>query len=345
MSTVKISSLLVLAALAAACGSDSPSRPDGTPAPTPGSPVSGYVFYDENANGVADAAEVVRLPGVTVAIGSRTAQTSAGGQFTVADVAQGAQPASVQPSSLPAYFTPGAAVSVGVPQTGGALAVPATLPLGSTARPNFYLHIGDSITVGDGSSGGGYPEFLAADLRAYWGKADYHNSGQSATRSKYGESVIGPALSARRPSHVLILYGTNDFNDWECKHEFPCYTVSALESMVLQARDAGAVPVLGTIPPVNPLYADRDPETRNDWVKRMNDLIRAMATRQRVPLADVHRDFLRQSSLSALYADYLHPNDTGYKVMSRSFQDAITKPVGATSSSQAGGFRFGFGGF
>lgn len=338
--------LSILAALSVSCGGGSnPSGPDGTPTPAtpPGSPVSGYVFYDENGNGTADPAESVRFPGVAVAIGARSGQTMAGGAFSVDNVAQGSQTATAQASTLPAYFTPGASVSVNVPQTTGSLAVPVTLLLGATARANVYLAIGDSITVGDGSSSGGsYPDLLAADLRAYWGKADIVNEGRSGTRSKYGESVVGPALRTRRPAHVLILYGTNDYNDWECRYEFPCYTISALESMVLQARDAGAHPVLGTIPPVNPAYTDRDPETRNDWVRRMNDLVRQLATRQRVALADVHKDFLKQPSLAALFSDHIHPNDAGYKLMSRSFFDAITKPVGATSSARRQVFGFGF---
>jgi lysophospholipase L1-like esterase len=332
----------LLAALATGCGGSSSTGPDNTPTPVPSAPVSGYVFYDENGNGIVEPSEIVRLPGVTVAIGTRTGQTTSGGLFTVDSVPQGAQSAAVQGSTLPAYFAPGAAVNVTVPQTGGAVAVPAALALSGSARPNIYLHIGDSITVGDGSSGGGYPEFLAADLRAYWGKADYANAGQSGSKSKVGESLIGPALRARRPSYALIMYGTNDYNDAECRNALPCYTITALQSMIQQTRDAGAFPVLATIPPVNPAYTDRDPETRNDWVRRMNDQIRSLATQQKVALADVHKDFLKQPNLSALFFDYLHPNDSGYKVMSRSFFDAITRPVGATSSSRRRVFGFGF---
>jgi len=45
-----------------------PHRP-GRPHPSPGSPVSGFVFYDENANGIAEPAETVRLPSVGVTVG------------------------------------------------------------------------------------------------------------------------------------------------------------------------------------------------------------------------------------------------------------------------------------
>ena len=83
--------------------------------------------------------------------------------------------------------------------------------------------------------------------------------------------------------------------------------------MVLQARDAGAFPIVGTIPPVNPSYVDRDATARNDWVSRMNDLVRAMATQERAPIAEIHGDFLKQPSLPALFEDDMHPNDLGYR--------------------------------
>ena len=71
----------------------------------------------------------------------------------------------------------------------------------------------------------------------------------------------------------------------------------------------------------------------------MNDLVRQLAARHKVALADVHKDFLKQPNLSALFSDSVHPNDAGYKVMSRSFFDAITKPVGDDEQLAPAGLR------
>jgi lysophospholipase L1-like esterase len=49
----------------------------------------------------------------------------------------------------------------------------------------------------------------------------------------------------------------------------------------------------------------------------------------------VHGDFLKQSSLPSLFNDFVHPNDTGYRVMSRSFFDAVTKPASTSGSGRA----------
>ena len=327
---------LGLAALSFACGGgSSPTGPNTGPTATPGYAVSGVVFYDENGNGVLDPGEGVRLPGVTVSVGGKTGQTGAGGRFTVNDVPAGAQSAAARPDSLPPYFVPGAAAPVTVPQPSGDIAVPATLPIGSGNHPNVYLAFGDSITWGQGSSdGNGYLSWLATDLRSSWGKGDMVNDGAPGTKSNKGETRMGSSLARNRTAWVLILYGTNDYNDAECRNALPCYTIDSLRSMIQQARDAGSLPVLGTIPPVNPNYEDKGASDRNAWVKSLNDLVRAMAQQERVPIAEIYGDFLKQPSLPPLFTDLLHPNDAGYRVMAQSFFNAITTPPSASSAAR-----------
>lgn len=336
-----VPALILVAAAAAGCGG-SPTGPDGNPTPVPGSPVNGFVFYDENGNGVADPSETVRLPSAGVVVGGVTGSTTAGGRFALASVPNGAQTGQARPEALPAYFTPGAAVSVTVPPPGD-VAIPAVLPISGRATPNVYLAFGDSITWGQGSSdGSGYTDELQADLRAFWGKATVANDGVPGTKSNKGASRLGSSLGHARPAYVLILYGTNDYNDGECRDTPPCYTIDSLRSMVDQTRGFGAFPIVGTIPPVNPDYGDRSAAARNDWVKQMNDDVRAMAKQENVAVAEVYGAFMKQSSLSPLFSDFLHPNDAGYQLVKGAFFAAITNPVSASASSRHGfGFSFG----
>ena len=329
----RASVLLLLAALSTACGGGSPSNPDngGTPPPPPGSPVSGYLFYDENSNGTTDSSEIVRLPSVGVAIGGQNATTATGGRFSIASVPNGAQTGQARPDTLPAFFT-ATAVNVTVPASGD-VPVPARLPIGARNRPNVYLAFGDSITDGEGSSGEGYRDYLREQLRTFWGRADIVNDGAPGTRSNAGRSRLPGSLSQYRPAYALILYGTNDWNEAECRSAFPCYTVDSLRAMILDTKSAGAFPIVGTIPPVNPQYTDRSPTERNDWVRRMNDLIRPMAASERVPVAEIHGDFLKQPSLPPLYFDFLHPNDRGYQLISQAFFRAITQPLAGASAT------------
>jgi lysophospholipase L1-like esterase len=332
--------LLLLTTLCAACGGGGPTSPGGgpsaTPPPPPSSPVSGFLFYDENANGTADGGELVRLPSVAIAIGGQTGTTTTGGRFSLPSVPNGAQTAQARSDSLPAYFT-SPALSVSVPVSGD-VPVSARLALGARNRPNVYLAFGDSITYGEGSSDEeGYVDDLRAQLRSFWGRADTVNDGLSGTRSNAGAARIAGSLARHRPAYALILYGTNDWNEPECRSAFPCYTVDSLRSMVQDTRSAGAFPIVGTIPPVNPSYADRNPTERNDWVRRMNDLIRQMAAQERAPVAEIHGDFLKQPSLPPLYSDFLHPNDQGYVLISQSFFRAITQPLpGAAATMEDG---------
>jgi lysophospholipase L1-like esterase len=142
-----------------------------------------------------------------------------------------------------------------------------------------------------------------------------------------------PALFKERPAYTLILYGTNDWNDCRSQvPDVPCYTIISLRSMVQQCRDLGSFPVLGTIPPVNPAYADKSPTERNDWVKRMNELLRAMAKEEKVPVADIYDAFMKKGDLPSLFFDDKHPNETGYALIAQVWLRAITQPLGASTS-------------
>jgi lysophospholipase L1-like esterase len=311
--------------------------------------VIAFVFYDENANGIVDPGESVRLPGVTVVIGGSTGQTATGGRVTVSSVPSGAQAASLQSDKLPAYFTPGASVPITVPQPAGTeIAVPATLATAGN-HPRTYMAFGDSITWGDGSNdGSGYRSYLEANLASYWGGSHgVPNEGVPGTKSDKGQSRMGPSLRRVRPAYTLILYGTNDWNDQACQARPPaeCFTLSAVHSMVLQCKDAQSFPVLGTIPPVNPNYPDKSPTERNAWVKGMNDLLRTMAQQEKVPVADIFDAFTKKgAAMPGLFSDDIHPNEDGYALIAQVWLKAIVQPIG-TSTSRRGLLFLSPGGF
>jgi lysophospholipase L1-like esterase len=295
--------------------------------------LNAVVFYDENGNGSLDAGENVRLPGVTVTAGGQTAVSAqGGGQVVVSGLPSGTITASIQAGTLPPYYLAGGPVSVALPQAPGArVALPARLPIGSN-RPNRYLGFGDSITVGEGSTtGDGYRALVTSELRAYWGAAEVIADGASGSRTANGAERMGAPLVINRPAYTLILYGTNDWNNLACRDQFPCDTVDNIRSMIRQCREFRSLPIVGTIPPVNPAFVDRDAEARNQWVASMNALIRPMVSQEGAVLADVHAAFLREPNLTALFADRLHPNDRGYQVLGREWVRAITTPAPTTA--------------
>jgi lysophospholipase L1-like esterase len=73
----------------------------------------------------------------------------------------------------------------------------------------------------------------------------------------------------------------------------------------------------------------------------MNDRIKVMAAPLRVPVADIYDAFTRQPSLTALYTDFLHPNEMGYSLMAQTWFQTITRPgPAAASAASVPGFGF-----
>lgn len=338
----RLAALLATGLAAIACGgSGSPSSPSSPPAPpVPTYSVNVTVFYDQNGNGQLDGNEAVRVPGVDVVIGTGVGKSAVGtGQAAVTGIQEGALTAAVRTDSVPYFFQPPAPIPVAVP---GAteVRIPLTLPIGDN-HPNLYLGYGDSITYGDGSSDGqGYVLKLQNLLGPYFGRAEVKSWGRPGTVSSEGAARMRLTLGWFDPAYVLILYGTNDWQDQGCQNRLPtsCYTIDSLRQMIQDVKDWDSLPVLATLPPGNPTKV---PAGRNVWYDQLNTAIRALAQQQQVPLADVSADFKAASNLPSLYSDDVHPNDAGYQLMAQSWFKAITRArSAAASSSPRFGFRF-----
>lgn len=344
-------SLLPLALLLASCGSKGGSTTGPGPIPTPGSGGGGgpqtndnntvtlVVFYDENSNGVLDPSEAGRVPEVEVQLGTQSGTSEKGtGRVVITGVPSGAQTLGVHPDSVAPFYEPPASTTIRVPEdTGRNVPVPLRLPIGRN-RPAYYMAFGDSITRGDGSGdGAGYRDRLAGKLTRHFGEAFIVDQGIGGTQTEYGAQRIVRDLSAVRPAYTLILYGTNDWNTASCRSHFPCGVVDNLRLMVRRCKNASSLPVLGTIIPANP---DRNIPERNQWVSRMNDLIRPMAAEEGALLADLEERFLASDNLPELFEDHVHPNDRGYEVMAAAWFEAIARgSVGAAPQGRSLLFR------
>jgi lysophospholipase L1-like esterase len=263
--------------------------------------VTATVFYDQNRNGQLDAGENTRVPGVDVVIGPGTGKSAAGtGQALVSGVTEGAQTVQLRTESLPTYFQPESPLSVQVPAA-SEVRIPLTLPIGNNSA-NVYLGYGDSITYGDGSSDKqGYVQKLQSLLGPYLGRAEVRSWGRPGTYSDTGEDAIRVTMGWFNPAYVLILYGTNDWHNQQCqgKPATSCFTIDALRGMIDEARDRDTLPVLATIPPVNP---NLTPAGRNKWYDDMNVQIKALAQQKQVLLCDLNAEFKAQANLASLYA-------------------------------------------
>ena len=326
----------VLGATACGGGGSTPVGPSTPPVPT--YTVNATVFYDENANGLLDPNEAVRVPNVDVVIGTGSGRSQPGtGVATVTGIEEGALTVNLRTESIPAYFQPLGPTPISGPAQAD-VRIPLTWPIGNN-KTNFYLGFGDSITAGDGSSdGNGYGLRLQSLLGPHFGRAEVARRGAPGQNSAGGLSRIRLWLATFRPAYVLILEGTNDWQDQTCQNQGPaaCFTIDSLSGMIDAARDAETLPVLATIIPVNPAKA---PEGRNLWLDDMNTRIKSMAQAKQVDLADLNADMKAAGTLSTLFYDDVHPNDAGYQVLAQGWFKAITRSRSAASSSRR---HFGF---
>jgi len=188
-----------------------------------------------------------------------------------------------------------------------------------------FVAFGDSLTAGEVSPApsllflsptDAYPFRLEGMLRARYPRqtitVENHGvPGELATEG--GGARLPSVLTARRPEVVLIMEGTNDLHT-----RTPDRIVDALNGMIRDASQRQVMVFLATVPP-------QRPGGRRDAVARivpvLNDLIRALAAREKVPLVDVYAPLA--ADLSLIGRDDLHPTELGYQVMARTFFDAI----------------------
>jgi lysophospholipase L1-like esterase len=169
------------------------------------------------------------------------------------------------------------------------------------------LCAGDSITKGYGVNVP-YPTRLANNT----GRVTI-NVGRGGMWASYGLKNIDKWLLDYDPSHVLILYGTNDTND---PNQSTREAAKAVMDTARKVRAYGAIPVVGTIPPKIGSRAYQMPR-----VTSFNNYLRSYTANEGILLADIEAAFGSGSGL--FQSDGFHPNDSGMEVIARTFADKI----------------------
>jgi acyl-CoA thioesterase I len=175
-----------------------------------------------------------------------------------------------------------------------------------TETPLVVVCMGDSITAGTKNSFD-YPSQLAEII-----DGRVINAGVGGKPSSYGVAVVDELLQMYQPSHVLILFGTNDINV-----EISISTITAnLMETARRAHVRGAMPILGTIPP----FTGPKSSLRSSSLA-LNDRIRSEATHRGYAVADLGALFAVRTDL--MQSDGFHVTDTGLLYMRDLFRDAL----------------------
>ena len=119
-----------------------------------------------------------------------------------------------------------------------------------------------------------------ADNRS-WTAASGITSAEYLAGGYHGLPSLKDILAEHKPQIALILLGTND-----AKHGIAAAAyLASMEKIMRACIDAGAVPVVTTIPPTNWASADA--------VAAYNDGLYQLAGRLKLPFLDLHGEFLR----------------------------------------------------
>lgn len=219
-------------------------------------------------------------------------------------------------------------------------------PCPSDGTPCKVMPLGDSITFGIGSSGGGYRVELfrqaVTNGRSITfvgtappnGPANPQVAGQTFPTAHQGHSgftisgggagslaqIVSQSLVPSDPDIVLLLIGTNDTNGNIDLANAPQRLGTLLDQITDGAPDA--LLVVAQIIPITVAAT-------NTRVLAYNAAIPALveeraAEGKHIRLLDMYTPFANTPNFAnALMNDFLHPNDAGYVVMGQTWFDAI----------------------
>ncbi|NNC98810.1 MAG: hypothetical protein HKN85_01375 [Gammaproteobacteria bacterium] len=173
---------------------------------------------------------------------------------------------------------------------------PEQIPQGH-AKLSSIVAIGDSIGNGFGLATP-WPRLLEESL-----EIPVFNNSVSGKETDWGLQMIGSLIETHKPSHVVILLGTND-----AARDTPVESIiNNMQEMANQANSRNVVVLIGTVIP-NHQSARSDLRAR-EISQRMKNIDNAILVDVRSAMGDG----------TGLLADGVHPNDTGQQVIANAF--------------------------
>lgn len=208
------------------------------------------------------------------------------------------------------------------------------------------MPLGDSITEGVGSSGGGYrvelfrlaitnskritfvgrnsngPATVAGQPfpKNHEGYGGYTIDTASAAGRMGISPLVDAGISAGNPHIILLMIGTNDVNNTIDLPNAPTRLGALLDKMTADAPDA--LVVVAKLTPTADAATDVRVVTYNDALPAL--VTARVAAGKHILLVDMHAVVAANPNYkTALMHDGLHPNDAGYVLMAQTWYNAI----------------------
>jgi lysophospholipase L1-like esterase len=198
------------------------------------------------------------------------------------------------------------------------------------AHGTTIAFLGDSNTAGDTglyNYGAAFPPVAMLMSGGRLTSVGFHGLGGETSAG--GVTRVGTAL-AKRPTYLHVLYGTNDIGQGIQAGQTDSQILQALfaniRTICERAEAAGAVPVLGTVPPQN----DGGQRTRCNL--KANIWLRRYAALKGYPLVDYYtllaKDGIAQTPAGNGKTEYAqdgtHFTNRGYAAMAKLLVDTLT---------------------
>ena len=213
-----------------------------------------------------------------------------------------------------------------------AQAVP--VPVQDYKDPIRLACVGDSITQGDGTSGGmAYPAQLAKMLGEKWNVRNFGVSGTTmltkGDNPYFKQGAFAGALNFK-PDVVIIMLGTNDTKPQNWGHKIEYSTDYA--EMVGKFQGLGSKPRIYVCRPC-PVIGGGNWGINEPGVQELIPMIDKLAAEMKLGVIDMHAAL---AGHPGFIPDRVHPNNDGATAMARAAYRALTgkefqpaKPPGA----------------
>ena len=223
----------------------------------------------------------------------------------------------------------------------------------ATPLPNGIVMFGDSTTAPrPGAVEKVYAQRVAEALQGVASSLTIHNAAVGGNTTKDALARMDRDVLAHQPKIVVIQFGINDsaIDVWKnpparepriSQNEFE----ENLRTIIVQARAAGASPILMTANPLrwtsklkelygNPPYdVSRSDGFEAPTLVGYNEIVRELAAELRVPLVDIHKEFQRHDT-DNLLLDGMHPNDAGHELIAQRLVPIIREVVHSAAASK-----------